>query len=127
MRDEILKLLKESEVPLTELNIQDKLSEKVSLDKLCEELRTMEKCGDLYVTKKGKYTVYENTHLKVGKLSVSKKGFGFVIMENEKMHQLEKEVRFSVWEKYDETHTVVRFAASWATKMEDIDELISIL
>ena len=56
MRDEILKLLKESEVPLTELNIQDKLSEKVSLDKLCEELRTMEKCGDLYVTKKGKYT-----------------------------------------------------------------------
>ena len=28
MRDEILKLLKESEVPLTELNIQDKLSKK---------------------------------------------------------------------------------------------------
>lgn len=91
MRDEILKLLKESEVPLTELNIQDKLSEKVSLDKLCEELRTMEKCGDLYVTKKGKYTVYENTHLKVGKLSVSKKGFGFVIMENEPDIHIKKE------------------------------------
>ena len=82
MREDILKLLKKSEVPLTEIQIHEKLTD-VSLDKLCEELRTLEKCGDVYVTKKGKYTLYENTHLKVGKLSVSKKGFGFVILENE--------------------------------------------
>ena len=81
MREEILKILKKSEVPLTEIQIQERIN--VSLDKLCEELRTMEKCGDVYVTKKGKYTLYENTHLKVGKLSINKKGFGFVILENE--------------------------------------------
>lgn len=83
MREEVLDILKKSEIPLTELEIDNRLSNKVSLDKLCEELRTLEKCGDVYVTKKGKYTLYENTHLKVGKLSISKAGFGFVILENE--------------------------------------------
>ena len=51
----------------------------------------------------------------------------FVILENAKMEELGKKVRFSFWEKYDETHTVVRFATSWATKMEDIEALIAIL
>ena len=81
MRDEIIDLLKKVENPLTEIEIQDRLD--VPLDKLCEELRILEKCGDVYVTKKGKYTLYENTHLKVGKLSVNKKGFGFVILSGE--------------------------------------------
>ena len=82
MREDIIDVLKNSEIPLTEIQIQDRLQD-ISLDKLCEELRTLEKCGDVYVTKKGKYTLYENTHLKVGKLSMNKKGFGFVILENE--------------------------------------------
>ena len=82
MREDIINILKKSEIPLTEIQIQEKLRN-ISLDKLCEELRIMEKCGDVYVTKKGKYTLYENTHLKVGKLSMNKKGFGFVILENE--------------------------------------------
>lgn len=51
----------------------------------------------------------------------------FVILENAKMEELGKKVRFSFWEKYDETHTIVRFATSWATKMEDIEALIAIL
>lgn len=51
----------------------------------------------------------------------------FVILENAKMEELGKKVRFSFWEKYDEIHTVVRFATSWATKMEDIEALIAIL
>lgn len=51
----------------------------------------------------------------------------FVILENAKMEELGKKVRFSFWEKYDETHTVVRFATSWVTKMEDIEALIAIL
>ena len=51
----------------------------------------------------------------------------FVILENQKMKELGKRVKFSFWEKYDEDHTVVRFATSWATKMEDIDQLIGIL
>lgn len=51
----------------------------------------------------------------------------FVILENTKMEELGKQVKFSFWEKYDDTHTVVRFATSWGTKMEDIDALIEIL
>ena len=90
MREDILKILKNSEVPMTELEIQSELSG-ITLDKLCEKLRTLEKCGDVYVTKKGKYTLYEKTHLKVGKLSVNKKGFGFVILQNEPDIHIKKE------------------------------------
>ena len=42
------------------------------------------------------------------------------------MEELGKKVKYGFWEKYDDNHTVVRFATSWATKMEDIDALIEI-
>lgn len=51
----------------------------------------------------------------------------FVILENHKIEQLKNEAVFSFWEKYDENNTVVRFVTSWATSMEDIDKLISLL
>ena len=51
----------------------------------------------------------------------------FVILENSKMQELQKSVKFSFWEKYDESHTVVRFATSWATTSEKISELRSVL
>ena len=44
-----------------------------------------------------------------------------------KKEELAKKVRFDFWEKYDEDHTVIRFATSWGTKMEDIDALIELL
>jgi len=47
----------------------------------------------------------------------------FVIMENTKLCELQKNVTVGFWEKYDDTHTVVRFATSWATTNEDISEL----
>ena len=47
----------------------------------------------------------------------------FIILENNKMEELKKNVVFGFWEKYDENHTVVRFATSWATTEEDINEL----
>ncbi len=47
----------------------------------------------------------------------------FVILENSKMEKLKQYVRFGFWEKYDETHTVVRFASSWATTDTGIREL----
>ena len=37
MREDIIEVLKNSEIPLTEIQIQEKL-ENVSLDKLCEEI-----------------------------------------------------------------------------------------
>ena len=43
------------------------------------------------------------------------------------MEALKKEVAFSFWEQYDETHTVVRFATSWATRREDIEALKALL
>lgn len=51
----------------------------------------------------------------------------FVILDNEKLRELEKEVTFSIWEKADDTHTVVRFATSWATREEDINALLALL
>lgn len=51
----------------------------------------------------------------------------FVILENRKMEQLKKDVVFSFWEKKDKDHTVVRFATSWATRMEDVEKLAALL
>lgn len=51
----------------------------------------------------------------------------FFIMENEKIEQLRSQVRFEIWEKYDETHSVVRFVTSWATTEEEIEFLVKII
>ena len=51
----------------------------------------------------------------------------FVVLENTQMAELAKSVAFSFWEKKDDTHTVVRFATSWATRDEDADELVRLL
>lgn len=48
----------------------------------------------------------------------------FVILENRKLEELQKKVTFEIWEPLDETHTVVRFATSWGTKPEEIEELM---
>ena len=47
----------------------------------------------------------------------------FIILENSKMEELSKTIAFSFWEKYDENHTVVRFATSWSTTQQDLKEL----
>lgn len=51
----------------------------------------------------------------------------FFILENKKMEELQKKVAFSFWEKYDEDHTIVRFATSWATTKEAVEELGEII
>lgn len=51
----------------------------------------------------------------------------FVILDDEKMEKLKKNVVFSFWEKPDNTHTIVRFATSWATKKDEIKQLLSLL
>lgn len=51
----------------------------------------------------------------------------FVILDNKKLEALREKVMFSTWEKVDEEHTAVRFATSWATKEEDIHELLKLL
>lgn len=51
----------------------------------------------------------------------------FVVLENKKMKALAEKVKFSFWEKIDDTHTAVRFATSWATTEEDVDKLIELI
>ena len=51
----------------------------------------------------------------------------FIVLENSKMQELKKSVSFSYWQKFDETHTVVRFATSWATTDEQVDELLRLI
>ncbi len=51
----------------------------------------------------------------------------FVILEDSTREQLAQKVVFSFWEKFDDTHTVVRFATSWATRMEDVERLAALL
>ncbi|MDO4620881.1 MAG: beta-eliminating lyase-related protein [Lachnospiraceae bacterium] len=51
----------------------------------------------------------------------------FVILDNKKMEELAESVHFGFWEPYDETHTVVRFATSWASKLQDVELLRNIL
>lgn len=51
----------------------------------------------------------------------------FVILENAKIKELKEKVGFSLWQKFDESRTVVRFATSWATTAENLAYLKSIL
>ncbi len=51
----------------------------------------------------------------------------FIILENEKLQELSGKVDFSVWEKQDDEHTVVRFATSWSTQEADIEYLATLL
>lgn len=51
----------------------------------------------------------------------------FIILDNKDLKRLKNLVRFSFWEKYDDAHTVVRFATSWATEDDAVERLIEVL
>ena len=51
----------------------------------------------------------------------------FILLENTQMQELKSQVAFSFWEALDEKYTVVRFATSWATQMQDLLALQKIL
>lgn len=51
----------------------------------------------------------------------------FIILDNKKLEELKENVAFSFWEKYDDGHTVVRFATSWATSRDDVMKLTELL
>ena len=41
--------------------------------------------------------------------------------------QLARKAEITLWEKYDDTHTMVRFVTDWATQQRDVDMLVEIL
>lgn len=51
----------------------------------------------------------------------------FVIVENSKLDELSKHVKYGFWSKYDSKHTVIRFCTSWATRKEDVLKLEEVL
>ena len=51
----------------------------------------------------------------------------FITLTDERKAELDKLCTVSFWEKPDATHTVVRFATSWATTEEDVRALADIL
>lgn len=51
----------------------------------------------------------------------------FVVIRNEEVARLDKDVIFTHWGKYDNEHTICRFVTSWATTEADLQELRDIL
>ena len=49
----------------------------------------------------------------------------FPIFTDEQLEKLEENFAFSTWERIDEKSTAVRICTSWATKTEDVDQLIA--
>ena len=47
----------------------------------------------------------------------------FAVLENRQMEKLKEKIAFSFWQKYDDEHTVVRFATGWSTTEEDLQAL----
>lgn len=51
----------------------------------------------------------------------------FAVVDNEALEKIGQEFTFSFWGKSDETHSIVRFCTSWATKQQDVDALCSMI
>ena len=51
----------------------------------------------------------------------------FVVLANSQLAALEGKAKFGFWEKYDDSHTVMRIATSWATRMEEIQALLELM
>ena len=51
----------------------------------------------------------------------------FIVFPNQQLAALEGKAKFGFWEKYDDTHTVVRIATSWATRMEEVEQLLELM
>ncbi len=47
----------------------------------------------------------------------------FVVLDNETLERVREQVVLTVWEPFDDTHTVVRFVTGWSTTDADIDAL----
>ena len=83
MREEIVELLGKEKRALSATEICDKLNLNTAgeLKKLLDDLRILEEGYTVYRSNKDKYMLFENSHLLKGRLSVNKKGFGFVIVD----------------------------------------------
>ncbi len=49
----------------------------------------------------------------------------FPVLPNDMLAKLGETYRYSTWCPVDDTHTAVRFCTSWATKAEDVEQLVA--
>ena len=49
----------------------------------------------------------------------------FIIVDEEQLKRISQVTTYGFWCKYDENHTVIRLATSWATKPEDVTNLLA--
>ncbi len=86
MKDKILEVLDDKNDALSLIEINDLMGLRTpdELRELSKELKCLEEENIVYITKKEKYLLYKNCpFFKLGKLSVNKKGFGFVLLDKE--------------------------------------------
>ena len=85
MKDSILEVLKKSDKALSVHEIEDilGLSTVDELKNLLKDLNDLEDNLSVYRTNKNNYMLFNNNHLKIGKLIGNKKGYGFVDIEGD--------------------------------------------
>lgn len=93
MKDKILNILKENNRTYTAFEIKDALGLNTTeeIRQMLDYLNELESDLSIYHTNKDKYIAFEYSHLKKGKIDVSEKGFGFVLMEDEDDIHVDKE------------------------------------
>lgn len=47
----------------------------------------------------------------------------FPVVDNETVQRLQKEFAFEIWEPADDSHQIIRFVTSWATRKEQVQKL----
>ncbi len=83
MKEKLVAYLKEMMVAASFDEIKEnlKITTVEQTKQLIEEIDKLEKEAIIYITRKNKYMLIEHSHLKIGRLMVNKKGFGFVLMD----------------------------------------------
>ncbi|MDD4547802.1 MAG: ribonuclease R [Bacilli bacterium] len=85
MEEQILEILKNENKAISSTEINNRLGLK-TVDEFKEVLKTLQELEDslqVYCTNKGNYMLFNKSHLRVGRLIVNKKGFGFVDIEGD--------------------------------------------
>ena len=132
----VLDLMKEYGISARLTFSNSLLREEHLLDKKCNALcRLFEETGDIqngviihsdllleYLKKN-----YPNLYFVSSTTKVLTNFQIFLVLEDERLKELEQKVAVSFWEKADDNHTIIRLATSWATKEEEIKALIEIL
>lgn len=85
MQESILEILKNSDKALSVHELEDRLgiNDVDGLKSLLKDLNELEDNLSIYRTNKNNYMMFNNSHLKVGKMIGNKKGFGFVDIEGD--------------------------------------------